>query len=369
MPKLLAQGVLALRENCIMPRLVNSDYSTIAAQQGDVVNIPVPSAIAIQPVTPDRIAPVTTDITTTSSTITLNKWYEAPFYMSDRDIMEIMNGSIPMQASEAIKAVGNQINSDIMALYKGLYGFAGSPGTTPFGVDVSEATDARKVLNKQLAPLTDRRFVMDPDAEAQALGLRAFQDMSYTGGAGAINDGMIKNKLGFSWYMDQMVPSHTKGAENGAYTTTAAGFALGTKTIPLITGAGTIVVGDVVTFAGDTQTYVVTTGIAAPGSIVIEPGLKIAIPAIATAVTVKGVASTAYPQNLAFHRDCFGFASRPLADSAEGLGNLIQSVADPVSGIAIRLEVSREHKRTRYSFDVLYGCDIVRRELGVRVWG
>jgi hypothetical protein len=53
----------------------------------------------------------------------------------------------------------------------------------------------------------------------------------------------------------------------------------------------------------------------------------------------------------------------------DGLGNYIKSAVDPVSGMALRLEVTREHKRTRYSFDVLYGVTTVRKELACRLLG
>jgi len=369
-PQLLAQGLLALRSNSVMPSLVNNSYDTMAAMQGATINVPIPSSIAVQAVNPANVPPVTPDVQPTSVPIQLSKWYEAPFYLTDKDLKECMDGTIPMQASEAIKAVANQVDGDIMALYADVYGFAGTPGSTPFAADVSEATEARKVLNNQLAPLDDRRMVIDPDAEAEALGLRAFQDMSFSGSAQGIVDGEINRKLGFDWFMDQLIPSHTVGtAAGGGYTTDAAGYAVGVKTVTTIAGAGTFEIGDVFTIAGDTQTYVVTATLAAPGALNFEPGLKVAIPAVATAITLKGVASTAYPQNLVFHRDCFAFASRPLADNTDGLGNIIQAAVDPVSGVALRLEVSREHKQTRYSYDILYGCSTVRAPLGVRLWG
>ena len=48
-----------------------------------------------------------------------------------------------------------------------------------------------------------------------------------------------------------------------------------------------MVAGDMVTFAGDANQYAVATGIAAPGTIVITaPGLKVALPAAATALSI-----------------------------------------------------------------------------------
>ena len=44
-------------------------------------------------------------------------------------------------------------------------------------------------------------------------------------------------------------------------------------------------------------------------------------------------------------------------------------MTDPVSGISLRLEVTRENKRTRFSYDCLYGGRVVRPELGVAAIG
>lgn len=369
MPKLLAQGLMALRQNCVMPRLVNHEYDAMAGSKGSSIDVPIPSAITAVAVTPANTAPSTADVTTDKVTISLDQWYEAPFYMTDKDMQEVMAGVIPMQASEAVKAIANQINSYILSFYTEVYGFAGTAGTTPFATDLAAAQAARRVLGQQLAPTNDRRIVLDPLAEEKALGNRAIQDASWRNDGGAsLREGQIGRSLGFDWFMDQAIPTHTAGTAAGA-TTNSAGYAVGVKTVTLASaGTGTILVGDVITFAGQTQTYRVVTGdadVSNGGTVTFEPGLAAAIPASNTAITLKA----SHTVNLAFQRDWFAFATRPFADAdASGLGKFV-SMVDPVSGLALRLEVTREHKRTRWSFDALYGGKPVRNALACRIAG
>lgn len=373
-PRLLAQGLMALRQVAIMPQLVNRGYDTLAGLKGSSIDIPIPSAIAVQAVSPGATPPSTADITPTNVTISLNNWYEAPFYLSDSDMLTAMDGTIPMQASEAIKALANQVNNDIFALYKKFFGYAGTAGTTPFASTTAAITDVRKVLNNQSCPIDDRRLVLDPNAEANALSLSAFQYVNQSGNAGVMSEGQLGRRLGFDTYMHQLVPTHTAGTITTgliakASTVVAVGAITCAATTAASTGACALVVGDIILFSGDSQTYVLTavaTQASAATDVTLNflPGKKVALAGSET-ITVKA----SHTVNLAFHRDAIAFATRPLESSAEGLGNIMQAAVDPSSGLSLRLEISREFKRTRFSYDILYGTQVVRPELGARLAG
>ena len=142
--KLLAQGLLALRGTCVMPRLVNSDYSNLAAQQGASIDVPIPSAIKAQAVTPGATSQDTGDISPVSATIKLDRWMEAPFYLTDKDLMEANRGVIPMQASEAVKAIANDVNATLLGLGRKFYGIVATP----------EPSSAEPNANKSLDLMT-----------------------------------------------------------------------------------------------------------------------------------------------------------------------------------------------------------------------
>ncbi len=374
-PQLLAQGLLALREQAIMPQLVNRQYEAQAGPEGSSIDVPIPSAIAAVAVTPANTPPSTADTAPTSVSIVLDQWFEAPFYMTDKDMLEARAGILPMQASEAIKSLANNVDSFLLGKCTKFFGYVGTAGTTPFGsgVEIASATESRVVLNRQLAPLGDRRVVLDPDAEGAALALRAFHDMSFSGSNQGLIEGDLNRKLGFQWFMDQNVTTHTAGSiTTGLIAKASTAQVVGDKTIICTTAASTgqmdFFAGDIITFAGDSQTYVVTAAIAESTAatdvtVAIEPGLVIAL-AGSEAVAIKAT----HVLNPIFHRDAIAFATRPLQASSHP-GSIIQSAVDPISGLALRLEVTREHKRDRWSFDLLYGAEVVRRELGARLAG
>lgn len=370
-PLIFAQGLAALRQNCVMPRLVLNDFSAEVAEKGQVINIPLPSNITVQDVVPGAYAPDSGNIAPTVATIPLSYWREAPFTLSDKEVSQITDGIVPIQLSAAIKGLAEDINAKIWGLYTSVGNLIGTPGTTPFATDTSAATLARKMLTVSMAPMDDRHFVLGPDAEANALGLPAFQYYLYSGDRDVQRKGELGQKFGFDWHCDQQVPTQTAGALTGTVTANGAQ-AAGAATVSIATGTGSSFapnVGDVITFANDSQTYAIqggsALGAAANGSFSIFPAKVVALVG-GEAVTLLG----SHIVNMAFHRQAFAFASRPLqADQLARDYEDSYTVPDPVSGMTMRLTWRREFHRTRIAFDMLYGVGAVRPQLAVRVAG
>ena len=317
-PQILAQGLLCLRENAVMPRFVARGYDPTPGEKGSSVDVPVSSAIAVQDVTPSYVPPDDAGQTPTKVSVLLDKWKEAPFFLTDREIDDVTAGYLPMQAQEAVKALANQIDRDILALYKDVYGFAGAAGTTPFATSATEFLQADQILDDQLAPTSGRNFVMNAKAKAAALGLTNIQSAYGRGDTSGIKKGELGEILGANWFMDQNVPRHTAGTiTTGLIAKAATAVAAGLKTFVATTAASTgacaLVVGDVIAIAGHTTTYVLTAAAtqasaASDVTLVFEPALERALVG-SEAITVKA----SHRVNLVFHRDAFALAMRPFS--------------------------------------------------------
>jgi hypothetical protein len=370
MGKILARSLGVLREECVLSRLINTDYSEEAKEKGDTIDVPIADEATVSDVTPSNTDPAPSELNPTKVQISLNKWKKANFKMTDKDKLEVSEkaGYLPQKVLAAVKKLANQINTDLYAEYKGVYGYVGTAGTTPFGAGRAEldAIDTRKILNDQLCPDSDRRIILDTAADAKALSVAAIADADKVGAAaeGPKIRGRIGTRYGFDFYFDQLIPTHTAGTGAGYLVNDAAGLLVGATTATVDTGAGTILVGDIVTFAGHSQTYAVTVALAA-NVFTFTPALKAAV-ADNGAVTLKA----SHVVNLAFSRDAFALAVRTaLDDTADESLAKTMTMVDPLTGLPLRLEIRRQHKQTVWEFDVLYGVKLIRAALASRIAG
>ncbi len=381
--KIFAKGLLALRENSVMPRLVNTDWGAEVAKKGTTIDVPIPSAVDVSDVAPGPYPPDAAASSPTTVQITLDRWKKTDMYLTDKEAQEIAVGARDTQLSEHLRALANYVDSDILALFKGVYGFAGTPGTNPFGnatPSLVDATLVRKILAEQRCPTAPRHFVLDPTAEAIAEQIEAVQNAMWRKNADSLTTGQIGDILGFRFWMDQNIQSMINGTLtdgaghkalfNGGGSPANVGDA--TADFDATSLTGTVKQGEVFTVAGDSQTYVVTEDATASGNAItlkISPTIQVAW-ADNAQMTLKGAASAVSPQNLAFHRDAFALAVRPLAP-ADGFtgGHEIRTGVDPVSGLSLSLEVARDYMQTRYTWSILYGVKLVRPELACRLAG
>lgn len=361
-PVLLAQGLVHLRENTIMPTLVKSDFGITPQTRGSSVPLWIPGPATVEDVVPSATAPDSPDIILTERHIELNQWKKSSFTLSDKEVGEVMDGVVPAQATTAVASLANTVDNYILSLYTGVYGFAGVAGTTPFSADTTEASAARGVLNKQLAPLrTIRSLVLDGDAEENALNLTAFQNTSFGVSVSEIKDGRLPRKLGFDWLVDQNIPTHTNSGGSG-WLVNQADHAADDTVVTIGTGSGDPAVGDIFTVAGETQTFVVESY--AGNAITYAPAAPAAFTNTA-AITFK----PDHVVNLGFDRNAFGFVNRPMQVVNRNLGVIVESAQDGVSGLSMRLVIKYENYQTKYSFDILFGAELVRPELAVRLAG
>lgn len=345
---------------------VSRDSNAERAAVNQVVSVPITPPVATANTVPGITAPDTGDQTIGKVDMTITKSKHVPVRWNGEEQRGMVNagtyaGVLRNQFVQAFRALGNEIEIDLgTEVYQQSSRAFGTAGTAPFGTanDLGDGSNVTKILDDNGAPTTDRRLILGSAAMNNIRGKQAVLfRVNEAGTDQLLREGIIGRLHGMDIGYSAGVRTPTKGT-GASYTTTAAGFAVGTTTIPLITGTGTILAGDTVTFAGDTNRYVVATGIAAPGSIVLQaPGLLQAIPASATAVTVGNTAT----QNVAFSKSAIQLITRlpasPIGPDGRpmDMADDTMTVVDPVTGIAFEIAMYRQFMQLVYHVRLAWG--------------
>lgn len=294
---------------------VARDSSAERAAVGQTINYHVVPAITGEDITPGATPADSGDQTIGTETMTISKARAFPIRWTGEEQKALMNGDRPQlrnvirdQFAQAFRAGANEIESDLALLYKGASRAYGTAGTAPFGTagDLSDVAQVAKILDDNGAPRTDRHLVLGTTAMASLKGKQSgLFKVNEAGTEELLRRGMVAQLMGFGLHDSAQVKDHTKGTGASYLINNGSGEAVGQTTITVDTGSGTIVAGDVVTFAGTSHKYIVKTALSGGDFVLNNPGLLVA-EADNDAVTV----GNNYTANLAFSRNAIHLVTR-----------------------------------------------------------
>lgn len=351
----------------LIPSVHMSASAERAALNQSIV-VDVEPAGNVSDITPAMSVPEPTGQTSGSTSVVITKSRAAEFgFIGDHQ--KALNTSVgymntrAAKIAQAIRAVVNEVETDLGALYKYASRAYGTAGTTPFSTanDYTDATFAKKILLDNGAPESDIQLVVNTTAGAMFAGKQSA--VNAAGTDSMLRQGVLLDVAGMPIRQSAQINSHTAGTAASA-TTNAAGYAVGATSITLASaGTGTILAGDAITFAGDSEKYLVVTGdsdVSNGGTIVIAaPGLRQAIPASATAITVAAT----HKANMCFARSAIVLAARAPARPEEGdMAEDVMLITDPRSGLTLEFAMYKGYRKVRYEVGLAWGVKVVKPE-------
>jgi len=257
---------------------------------------------------------------------------------------------------------------------------------------------AQQKLNENAAVMNPRYATVNPAANAGLVeGMKGLFNPTDTISKQFKNGMMGTGVLGYDEInMSQSIKQHTTGSRDAAASTlvkTPGVTSEGSSTILLEQGSvtTTIKAGDVFTigscFAVNPQTRETTgslfqfvalvdaTAVSGTWTVTVAPmysaahalATMTALPATSAVVTFLGSASTAYAQNLVYHKDAISFATADLL-LPQGVDMAARSVHNGISLRVVR-QYDINNDRMPCRIDVLYGFSTIRPQMACRLWG
>jgi len=346
---------------------VTMNASADRAAVGQNIRVDVEPEGNLVDITPSMTIPEPTGQTSGFTDIVITKSKAAEFGFIGEQVKGLNTGpgfpSVRAQKiAQAIRKLANSIEADLCGLQSTFSRAVGTPGTTPFATinDYTDATFARKILKDNGGDF-NARIVMDTTAGATLLGKQGA--VNSAGTDLIMSQGILVDRAGMPLRESGFVENHVAGTGASA-TTNAAGYAVGATVLTLASaGTGTLLAGDVVTFAGDANKYVLASGdtdVSNGGTITLAaPGLRVAMSEATKAITV--LASSA--RNMAFSENALVLASRAPALPEEGDQAADRMlITDPRSGLTMEFALYLGYRKVRYEVSLAWGVKNIKPE-------
>ena len=336
---------------------INANGSERAAK-GDVVRASFTREASAVDVTESMTIPEGTDQTVDNKTLTISNARAVQIPYTGEDILHLNNGIgyetvYGDQIAQAMRTLTNEMEQDLWEeAYTNSSRAFGTAGTTPFGSNFSEIAEIRQILVDNGMPQNDGQvsLVMNTLAGTNLRQLAQLQQANTAGGTDLLRQGVLLDLQGLSIRESAQVGLHTKGTGT-SYLLNDASSAVGDTVIAADGGSGTILAGDIVTFAGTSTKYVVNSALSGGSFTIGGTGLT-AAEANDDAITV----GDSYTANIAFHRRALELAVRaPAVPQGGDTADDALTVQDPVSGLVFEVRVYKGYRKTMIEVAASWG--------------
>lgn len=376
-----ANALLQLEKALGMASRVYRGYDKNPQEYGSVINIRRPTYFTAQAMPISSAS--TNDLITDSVSISLDQWYGVQFSLTDKELSYTQERIINEHIRPAASAVADKIDLTLNALARSIpWYYVGQSSIT----SIADLPALRRRLFDNQVPLNDVALELSGEREQGFLSQDAFNRADASGSSDTQQRGTLGRKFGFEIFANQNVQAQQTGGTftvTGGSLTVSAAVTVGATSISLAasTCTGTLLVGDIVQ-VGHTGTdglsgaaltanrnYVVTAAATATSNAItvsIAPATRVTH-ASATAAKITLGTATKY-DSLAFHRNCFALAMAPLPEVARRMGAQVASVADPITGLALRVTMWYEglDAKVYVRVDALWGTKVLDADMAVR---
>jgi hypothetical protein len=399
------EAVMILENNCVMGNLVYRGYEEEFDKRvngytvGETISIRRPTDFTVR----DGATAQIQDVTEGKLSLTVDKFKGVDFKFSSTDLTLQIGELSERVIKPAMIQLANQVDRDVMDLYKDVPSWVGTPGQT-----VNAFTDFAKAperLDTLGVPVDGRSAVLSPADHWGMLGSQTalyMQDVA----KGAYRKGSLGMIGGVDTYMSQNVPTHTVGSASttSAVADAAAGSGVLSTTYALTKDTGYMYLstdgwdasslkkGDVIELSTvyavnpvtkaklphKQQFVVLEDTVTASG----DTAIKISPPIITsgafqtvdsapvdgtTTIAKVGTGGTGYAQNLVFHKNAFALVTVPLVKPAGAVDVARRSY----KGFSVRVipYYDGTNDVSNWRCDILYGVKTVDPRLATRLSG
>lgn len=367
-------------------------------EKGDTVSMRRPTDFTVR----DGAVSSNQEVVEGKVPLTVNKQKGIDFGFTSKELTMSIGDLSERVIKPAMVQLANQIDRDVLDLYKQVPNWVGTPGQK-----VNSYTDfalAPERLDEYAVPTSQRSAILSP---ADHWGLLGSQTGLYIQDAakGAYREGSLGKIGGADTYMAQNVPTHVVGVAtgtpkvNGASEVSTYDNVKDTMTQTLNTDGwtnsttGILKAGDVIAIANVYAVNPVTKATlpflkqfvvmadansgasTGPAALTIYPAIITsgafqnvsATPANDADITVLGTGGTGYRQNMAFHKNAFALAMVPLISPPGAVDVSRKSY----KGTSVRLIPTYDgtNDKSNFRLDVLYGVKAIDPRLATRLSG